>query len=44
LSKDTDVIDKAEEMRTLNQLFKVEIDPMIYVELKQAVIGNANEK
>lgn len=44
LSKDIAVIEKAEKMRTLNQLFKVEIDPIIYEELKQMVTGGSNEK
>lgn len=44
LSKDVAVIEKAEKMRTLNQLFKVEIDPTIYEELKQMVTGKSNEK
>ncbi len=44
LSKDMAVIEKAEKMRTLNQLFKVEIDPTIYEELKQMVTGKSNEK
>lgn len=44
LSKDISVIEKAEKMRTLNQLFKVEIDPTIYEELKQMVTGKSNEK
>lgn len=44
LSKNIDVIEKAEKMRTLNQLFKVEIKPAIYEELKQMVTGKADEK
>src|SRR5690625_358106 len=44
LSKNIDVIEKAEKMRTLNQLFKVEIKPTIYEELKQMVTGKADEK
>lgn len=44
LSKDIVVIEKAEKMGTLNQLFKVEIDPIIYEELKQMISGSSNEK
>lgn len=44
VSKDLAAIEKAEKMRTLNQLFKVEIDPTIYDELKELVTGNSNEK
>jgi len=43
LSKDLAVIEKAEQLRTLNQLFKVEIDSAIYEELKQMVAGTSNE-
>lgn len=43
LSKDLAVIEKAEKLRTLNQLFNVEIDQAIYEELKQMVSGNSNE-
>lgn len=44
LSKDIAVIEQAKEKRVLNQLFKVEIDPALYIELKQVISGQSNEK
>ncbi|UJL47967.1 YlxR family protein [Virgibacillus sp. NKC19-16] len=44
LSRDHDVITKAEETNILNRQFNAEVDAAIYDELKQFIDGNDNEK
>ncbi|WP_067730010.1 RNase P modulator RnpM [Oceanobacillus damuensis] len=44
LSRDLDVIQKAEKSNVLNRTFNTEIDAGIYEELKQLVNGTQNEK
>lgn len=44
LSRDNEVIAKAEKTSILNRQFDTEVDTKIYDELKQFVDGNYNEK
>lgn len=44
LSKDMGVIEQAEKNRVLNQLFKVDVNPEVYVELKKVISGQSNEE
>jgi len=44
LSKDLDVILRAEKTDILQRHLNTEVDPSIYEDLKQAVSGNSDEK
>lgn len=44
LSRDLDVITKAEKSSALNRQLNAEVDASIYEELRKLVTGNVNEK
>ncbi|RDW17801.1 RNase P modulator RnpM [Oceanobacillus chungangensis] len=44
VSRDLDVITKAEKSNALNRQLNAEVDPSIYEELRMLVAGNGNEK